>query len=296
LDLVDTLTPLSHNTQQLNLLLPTTTSLSSSTMRCSPPVVFLVLASSATTEAFAFSRTPSVHRSSPIILAAAKDDRPFAPIRNFVAISSITFGLLSPTSDVLAAQDTIYRPTSLDNAMSSSTVTLSDVIRTMDFSLPSGSYDSIAAPVASGTDELTKSEDPRANAKKAVKKAAPAKKASSGGANRGVSIAMPSFGGGGGSAPAVSSDAYKPLTAEEKKAVLAQRRAEREAAAAQEKADTAAAEKQARAEVDARIAAARLERIAKREEEAAQKAAEENAKREEAFKNVKVVDTSMPVY
>lgn len=179
--------------------------------------------------------------------------------------------------------------------MSSSTVTLSDVIRTMDFSLPSGSYDSIAAPVASGTDELTKSEDPRANAK-AFKKAAPAKKASSGGANRGVSIAMPSFGGGGGSAPAVSSDAYKPLTAEEKKAVLAQRRAEREAAAAQEKADTAAAEKQARAEVDARIAAARLERIAKREEEAAQKAAEENAKREEAFKNVKVVDTSMPVY
>eukprot|EP01082_Thalassiosira_pseudonana_P007549 g6636.t1 g6636 contig23:935099-935899(-) len=266
-------------------------------MRCSPPVVFLVLASSATTEAFAFSRTPSVHRSSPIILAAAKDDRPFAPIRNFVAISSITFGLLSPTSDVLAAQDTIYRPTSLDNAMSSSTVTLSDVIRTMDFSLPSGSYDSIAAPVASGTDELTKSEDPRANAKKAVKKAAPAKKASSGGANKGVSIALPSFGGGGGgSAPAVSSDAYKPLTAEEKKAVLAQRRAEREAAAAQEKADTAAAEKQARAEVDARIAAARLERIAKREEEAAQKAAEENAKREEAFKNVKVVDTSMPVY
>lgn len=208
-------------------------------------------------------------------------------IRNIAAASAVALALIVPSSAI--AQDNTHMHT-MDNGIYSSTVTLSEAIKTMDFSLPS-SYDSIADPVASGVDELTISTDKNAAKKVDKKKAAPKKSPS---VNKGLSL--PSFGSGGGEKPAINSDAFKPKSAEEKAAVLAARRAEREEAAAAAVREKAEAEKQAAAERDANIKAARLEKIAKREEEAAKKAAEESAKRDEMFKDVKVVDTSMPQY
>jgi hypothetical protein len=208
-------------------------------------------------------------------------------IRNLAASSAVTLALIMPTTAI--AQDNNYMQT-FDNGIYSSTVTLSEVIKTMDFSLPS-SYDTISDPVASGVDELTIYQG-KTQPKKVEKKKEP-KKATS--VNKGFSL--PSFGGDvSGEKPTINSDAFKPKTAEEKAAVLAARRAEREEAAATALREKAEAEKQAAAERDANIKAARLEKIAKREEEAAKKAAEESAKRDEMFKDVKVVDTSMPQY
>ncbi|KAL7489332.1 hypothetical protein ACHAW6_014940 [Cyclotella cf. meneghiniana] len=215
-------------------------------------------------------------------------------IRYFVAASTVSLALLMPSSNALA-QDT-FHPLPVDaNAFYSSSVTLSEVIRTMDFSLP-GSYDSIADPVASGTEELTISTVKSSSPKKKVEKSSTPKKSTS--ANRGIAMPKLEFGGGGAGAGGaqIDSDAFKPKSAEEKAAILAQRRAEREEAAAAAKVEAAARDREAAAERDASIKAARLERIAKREEEQAKKAAEESAKREEMFKNAKVVDTSMPQY
>lgn len=208
-------------------------------------------------------------------------------IRNLAATSAIAVALTLPSAAI--AQDNIHQHPIMDSGIYSSTVTLSDVIKTMDFSLPS-SYDNIADPVASGVDELTISSVK--TAAKKVEKKKEVKKSTS--VNKG--IAFPSFGGGDGEKPTINSDAFKPKSAEEKAAVLAARRAEREEAAAAAVREKADAERQAAAERDANIKAARLEKIAKREEEAAKKAAEESAKRDEMFKDVKVVDTSMPQY
>jgi hypothetical protein len=74
--------------------------------------------------------------------------------RDIVAVSVLTFGLLFPSNDAFAAQDTLSRLPRYDAALHSSTVQLSATIQTMDFSLPS-SYDKIADPIASGKNELT---------------------------------------------------------------------------------------------------------------------------------------------
>ena len=208
-------------------------------------------------------------------------------MRNLAATSAVALALIMPCSSAIA-QDT-PRIQLNDNAIYSSTVTLSDVIKTMDFSLPS-SYDSIADPVASGVDELAivKGQQPP----KKVEKKKEQKKSTS--VNKGMSA--PSFFGGGGEKPTIDPDAFKPKTAEEKAAILAARRAEREAEAAAAVRAKAEAEKEARAELDASIKAARLEKIARREEEMAKKAAEESAKIDMNLNNVKVVDSSMPQY
>ena len=204
-------------------------------------------------------------------------------MRNLAATSAVALALIMPCSSAIA-QDTPR----IQNAIYSSTVTLSDIIKTMDFSLPS-SYDSIADPVASGVDELAivKGQQPP----KKVEKKKEQKKSTS--VNKGMSA--PSF-FGGGEKPTIDPDAFKPKTAEEKAAILAARRAEREAEAAAAVRAKAEAEKEARAELDASIKAARLEKIARREEEMAKKAAEESAKIDMNLNNVKVVDSSMPQY
>ena len=263
------------------------------TMRSSTIINLSVAASAAAgTVAFVTHSQPSINAArSHSALASMKDgneeqtSQPNA-FRNFVAVSAITLGLLSPSSDALAAQDTTFSPPQNYNALQSSTVTLSEVIRTMDFSLPS-SYDSIADPIAAGTEELTDGILP--GGKTAPKKKAPPKKSakpSGGGGAKGVGISMPKldFGGSGssGGSTDVNPNAFKPLTPEEKAAALAARRAEREEAAAQEKAESAAKEKQSREELNAKIAADRAEAIARRQEENARKAAEEQAKREKS--------------
>lgn len=214
-----------------------------------------------------------------------QDESFHAGMQNLVATSAVALALIMPSCAI--AQDT-PRIQLNDNALYSSTVTLSDVIKTMDFSLPS-SYDSIADPVASGVDELTIVQG-QAPSKK-VEKKKEQKKATS--VNKGMSV--PSF-FGGGEKPTIDPDAFKPKTTEEKAAILAARRAEREAEAEAAARAKVEAEKEARAELDASIKAARLEKIARREEEMAKKAAEESAKKDQMFNNVKVVDTSMPQY
>ena len=67
----------------------------------------------------------------------------------FAATLAVTLSLLVSTTTF--AQETSHAlPT--DNAIHSSTVTLSEIIKTMDFSLPN-SYDSIPDPIASGREE-----------------------------------------------------------------------------------------------------------------------------------------------
>ncbi len=250
--------------------------------------------------AFVPYKIPSPNVAPPLMaLASVKNDNEeyqtqSNTIRHFVALSVITLGLFSPSSDAVAAHDTTIASNQQWNALQSSTVTLSEVIRTMDFSLPS-SYDNIVDPVASGSNELTTSSDPKV-ASSPPKKKEPKK--SSGGGRGGGGISMPKldFGGGSGGGLEINSDAFKPKSAEEKAAVLAQRRAEREEAAAKAKADAAAADKKAAEERNANIAAARAERIAQRQAELAKKEAEEQAKREETFKGAKVMDASMPEY
>ena len=70
-------------------------------------------------------------------------------LRIFAATLAVTHSLLVSTTTF--AQETSHAlPT--DNAIHSSTVTLSEIIKTMDFSLPS-SYDSIPDPITSGREE-----------------------------------------------------------------------------------------------------------------------------------------------
>ena len=250
----------------------------------------VLLSAPVVVDAFSASQTQTVRRTALSAMESdvnGRDESFPAALRNLAATSAVALALITPSSAI--AQDNTHLQ-SIDNGVYSSTLTLSEAIKTMDFSLPS-SYDNIADPVASGVDELTTSTVKTAT-KKVEKKKTEAKKSTS--VNKGLSL--PSFGGGGGEKPAINSDAFKPKSAEEKAAVLAARRAEREEAAAAAIREKAEAERQAAAERDANIKAARLEKIAKREEEAAKKAAEESAKRDEMFKDVKVVDTSMPEY
>lgn len=242
-------------------------------------------------DAFSSFQTPVTRRTSLSATSHGDANESSLPtaMRNMAVTSAVALALIMPPSAI--AQDTPSVHLN-DNAVYSSTVTLSDVIKTMDFSLPS-SYDNIADPVASGVDELTTS-TVKGSSKKVEKKKTEKKKSGAPSTNKGLSL--PSFGGGGGDKPTINSDAFKPKTAEQKAADLAARRAEREEAANAAIREKAEAEKRAAAERDANIKAARLEKIAKREEEAAKKAAEESAKRDAMMKDVVVVDTSMPQY
>lgn len=236
----------------------------------------VLLTAPAVVDAFSASNSQRTHRSALSSTNGNGDECLPNVVRNVAAASAVALALIMPSS--VFAQDTLHQQSVIDNGIYSSTVTLSDVIKTMDFSLPT-SYDSISDPIASGVDELTTSSVKTA-AKKVEKKKEPKKRSTS--ANKGISL--PSFGGGGGEKPTIDSDAFKPKSAEEKAAVLAARRAEREEAALAVVREKAEAERQAALEREANIKAARLEKIAKREEEAAKKAAEESAKRNEMSK------------
>ncbi len=162
-------------------------------------------------------------------------------LRIFAATLAVTLSLLVSTTTF--AQETSHAlPT--DNAIHSSTVTLSEIIKTMDFSLPN-SYDSIPDPIASGTDKLTTS------SVKGEKKKVEKQKAAG---NKGITL--PSFGGGGGGEkPSINSDAFKPKSAEEKAAFMAEQGAAREQAKADAAAAAAQKDKEAAAERDARSVA-----------------------------------------
>jgi hypothetical protein len=207
-------------------------------------------------------------------------------IRNLAAVSAITLGLLFPSSDALAAEATVPRCALNDHAVLSSSVDLSKVITTMDFSLPS-SYDNISDPVASGKDELTTTvnvetgSSKRSAASAESKKKSASSKSSGGGLSLNKMIALPS------SSSSVSS------MKEDAAAALAERVAQRK----RTEAEQAARDEQAARERDANIRAAREEKIARRAAEQAEKEAAALAKQEEAkYDGVKFVDTSMPEY
>jgi len=165
----------------------------------------------------------------------------------------------------------------ITNVQASSTIHLSETIKTMEFSLPS-SYDSIADAKSAATDELTVTVNPTTGATRA-----PRAKSSGGG-------------GGGSKQPA--------MTSEERAALKAARDA-------QKAAEQAAREAAAAADKDAAAAAAEAKRTAAaavRELEKEQKAAEAKLKKEAAAEkqeskkaaaissNVDVVDMGLPSY
>lgn len=173
----------------------------------------------------------------------------------FAAVCAITCGLLHP-SDSFAMNE---------NAFQSSTMTVAEVIRTMDFSLP-GSYDSIVDATASGKEELT-IEEVRPAASSA-KKAAPKEKKA-----------------------AVKKEKKE---AAPKKAAMT--KAEREEAAAKAKEEKAKADAERQKEIEAQIKANREAKIAARKAAEAEKEAAEAEKLQEAYKGAKIVDTGMPEY
>jgi len=208
--------------------------------------------------AFVSTRLQAAQYVRPLALSNHNDDyRAVAPdfLRNAAAIFAVTCGLLIP-SDSFAMNE---------NAFQSSTMTVAEVIRTMDFSLPS-SYDNIVDATASGKEELTvETVTPTATA---AKKAAPQKKE--------------------------AAPKKEKKEAEPKKVALT--KAEREEAAAKAKEEKALADKERQKEIEAKIKADREARIAARKAAQEEKEAAEAAKAEEAYKGVTFVDTSMPKY
>ena len=208
-------------------------------------------------------------------------------IRNFAAVSAITFGLLFPSSGAFAAESIIPNHALNDHAVLSSALELSKAITTMDFSLPS-SYDKISDPVASGKDELTStiivetgsSKRSAASSESSSSKKKSPPMSSSGGLSLNKMIALPS-------SPSGSS------MKEEAAAALAERIAQRKSMEAEQ----AARDEQAARERDVNIKAAREEKIARRAAEQAEKEAAALTKEQEArYEGVKFVDTSMPKY
>jgi len=138
-----------------------------STMCYSKSLAFIGLALAAPTAAFA----PSTTFSRPTSAISASPTPPDA-IRNIAAVSALTLGLLFPSADALAAQDTAQL-----HALQSSTVEISTTITTMDFSMPS-SYDSIADPLDTQGNKAELTQDTvvgNGSTKVAKKKAAPSK-------------------------------------------------------------------------------------------------------------------------
>jgi len=123
-------------------------------------VVFLLALAAPATDAFTIispnASSQRAHSSLDKSRASETDRVPCSGFRDIAALSVLTVGLLFPSNDAFAAQDTSSRLPRYDAALHSSTVQLSATIQTMDFSLPS-SYDKIADPTASGKDELTQS-------------------------------------------------------------------------------------------------------------------------------------------
>lgn len=224
-------------------------------------LIGLALAAPTATNAFAPSTTFARPTST---LSASKDpsnERVTPPdaIRNLAAVSALTLGLLFPSGDALAAQDTAQL-----HALHSSTVELSATIRTMDFSMPS-SYDTIvdvsSTKDSAVKDELTKDtvvqtggSKKKAAPKKEKKAAAPKKEKSSAGSKKEKKeVAAPS-------------GLSKKEAAEAK---MAERVAEREA----KEAEQAALDAKAASELDANIKASRAAKIAERAAANAEKAA-----------------------
>lgn len=225
--------------------------------------LLLLLAASSATSACAFvssHRLPEASRVHPIhsAISLSKDDNAVPDaIRNFAAVCAITCGLLYPT-DSFAINE---------HSFQSSTMAVAEVIRTMDFSLPSGSYDNIVGATASGKDELT-TEMARTTASDTKKAAAPTKK--------------------------------EPARKKEKKEASPQKsamtKAEREEAAAKAREEKAKADAERQKEIDAKIKADREARIAARKAAEAEKEAAEAEKLQETYKGAKILDTSMPEY
>jgi hypothetical protein len=197
----------------------------------------------------------------------------------------LTLGLLFPsTNSALAAtQDqSIY----YNSQLGSSSVQLSAVIETMDFSLPS-SYDKLSDPVADAKAELVKTEVviTGGGSRKAVQKVDTAKDAAA--AARAEKMAQRT------NAVINSSSSSK----EEAAAALAERVAQRKAAEVEQ----VQLEEIKRKEIDANIKAMREEKAAKRAAALAQAerdaAAAANDETEDAkYKGVKFMDSSMPTY
>lgn len=261
-------------------------------------VVLTFLAAASTVNAFvastrpatSFSSSSQAHRDSNLLAAANDDDNiterecNVGLICNIAATIVLTFGLHFPSNNAaFAAQDSIHY-----SQLGSSSVQLSAVIQTMDFSLPS-SYDNLSDPVADGKAELVTTEVviTGGGSKRAVKQSNTAKDKTA--AARAEKVAQRSK-----ALDAVinSSSSSK----EEAAAALAERVAQRKAAEAEQ----AQLEELKRKEIDANIKAMREEKAAKRAAAAQAErdaAALANDEGEDAkYKGVKFMDTSMPTY
>ncbi|KAL3807203.1 hypothetical protein ACHAXA_008915 [Cyclostephanos tholiformis] len=228
----------------------------------SKSLVFLALTASSTDAFAVISRlTASTSRAQSLFDVSIHSDMEQITFtnrfRDVAALSVLTFGLLFPSNDALAAQAPISLLPRDDAALRSSSIQLSATIQTMDFSLPS-SYDSLSDPIASGVDELTETIV-----------------INTGGSKK---IGTPT---GGSSAKEQAEAARAERVAQRKATELAQSQLD----------------KQAAKERDENIKAMRLERAAKRAAAQAEKeaAAADDAK-DAKFKGVKFLDTSMPTY
>lgn len=176
-------------------------------------------------------------------------------LRNAAAIFAVTCGLLYP-SDSFAMNESAFQ---------SSTMTVAEVIRTMDFSLPS-SYDTIVDVQADTKAELT--EETIKSAAGTAKKASPKKE--------------------------VAQKKEKKEAAPKK---VAMTKAEREEAQARAKDEKAKEDAEKQLEIEAKIKADREKKIAARKAAQEEKEAAAAEKAEAAYvKDVKFVDTSMPTY
>lgn len=213
--------------------------------------------------AFVASPPPRLVRPSHSVVSLSKDDDSDRDVasasdvmfRHFAVVCAITFSFLHP-SDSFAMNE---------NAFQSSTMTVAEVIRTMDFSLP-GSYDNIVDATASGKEELTT---------EAVRPAASSSKKA---------------------APKEKKVAVKKEKKEAAPKKVAMTKAEREEAAAKAKEEKAKADAERQKEIEAQIKANREAKIAARKAAEAEKEAAEAEKLQEAYKGAKIVDTGMPEY
>ncbi len=217
-----------------------------------------LLATSAS--AFVSPRLPVVAPSQSAISLSNRDDTDHKAasdnvLRNAAAIFAVTCGLLYP-SDSFAMNESTFQ---------SSTMTVAEVIRTMDFSLPS-SYDTIVDVAADSKEELT--EETVRSAAGSAKKAAPKKKEA----------------------------AQKKEKKEAAPKKVAMTKAEREEAAARKAEEKAKEDAEKRKEIDLKIKADRENKIAARKAAEEAKEAAEAKKAEAAYTDVKFVDTSMPTY
>lgn len=221
-----------------------------------------LLATSAS--AFVSPRLPVAQQVRPSHSAIALSNRddtdhkaaaPADVLRNAAAIFAVTCGLLYP-SDSFAMNESAFQ---------SSTMTVAEVIRTMDFSLPS-SYDNIVDVQADTKEELT--EETIKSAAGTAKKASPKKEA-----------------------------AQKKEKKEAAPKKVAMTKAEREEAQARAKEEKAKEDAEKQLEIEAKIKADREKKIAARKAAQEEKEAAAAEKAEAAYvKDVKFVDTSMPTY